>query len=130
MSTLELDDSIIQSAVIQGIVERYARDPNLRRDIIEHVAGYGRPLEITEKEVAARLKASGIDHITKPDNIEGTVDALVRRRVEAHLTTEQLGTVVGNAVARLLADAYGKRIKVAAKKMVEAAMRAMADMPE
>lgn len=130
MSQVNIDEAAIQAAVVQQLVERYSHDPSLRRDVVERLAGYGQPLQLVEKEVASRLKANGIDHVTTPARVQEVLETLVRRRVEAYLTPEQLGTLVGTAVSRLLADAYGKRIKAAAKRMVEAAMTAMVNDTE
>lgn len=124
-SQVHLDEAAIQAAVIQQLVERYARDPSLRRDVIEKIAGYGQPLQITEKEIARRLEASGVGHVTNAAYVKQIVDRTVSMRVEAYLTNEQLSTIVGIAVTRILGDAYGKRVKAAARKMVEAAMTAL-----
>lgn len=127
MSQVQLDEAAIQAAVIQQLVERYARDATLRRDVIERLAGYGQPLQLTEKEIARRLEACGIEHITSPVKVQQSVDLMIQRRIDAFLTNEQLSSLVGIAVTRILGDAYGKRVKAAAKKMVEAAMTALVD---
>ena len=125
MSQIQLDEAAIQAAVVQQLVDRYARDPNLRRDVIERLAGYGQPLQLVEKEITRRLEECGVVHITAPTRVQQIVEDMIRRRVENFLTPEQLSSTVGNAMTRILSDAYGKRVKAASKKMVEAAMDAL-----